>query len=446
MRSDHSLTGKLLLALLWLLAPSITMAQKQFGSLPEVFRYADQHALPLQTSRLQEQISRSAEKQSKAYRLPTISGSGAFTDNITLQPTLVPEKLTNPAAPDNSYRELTFGRPFIYTAGVQAQWDMLNFQKWFASKTAIVQTHVATVQTAQTRYAMYNQLASTYYALLLSQEIDTIYAQNLATTSAIARHVADKYAQGLVSEEQRNRATIQQLQAERTLADIRTQYRQLFYDLQNQLNTTDSLALTETWQQPAESASPVSFAPIHPAILLQQSMLELAQSQLSQSKSLLYPSLSVGYQYNYSWATGGFTDFANANRLPQQFLSVRLNVPIFTGFATREKISQSELSIQAQQLQLTQARNQVAQEDQTLLLQYDQNRGQLQKARQILTLQQQNDRHVQNRYDGGIISLDERLDKLNDLFKAQNDYVQSLSNYSVSHYKTVIRQLDFQHE
>lgn len=446
MRPDHSLTGNLLLALLWLLAPSMAVAQKQFRSLQEVFQYADQHALPLQTSRLQEQISRSTEKQSKAYRLPTISGAGTFTDNITLQPTLVPARLMNPAAPENSYLELTFGKQFIYTTGIQAQWDILNFQKWFSAKTASVQTRVAVVQTAQARYAMYSQLANTYYALLLSQEIETIYGRNLATASAIASHVTDKYAKGLVSEEQRNRAMIQQLQAERNLTDIRTQYRQLAYDLQNQLNTTDSLTLTEAWQQPAESASPVSFASTHPAILLQQSMLQLANAQLSQSKTLLYPSLSVGYQYNYNWVTDQFQNFTNANRLPQQFLSVRLNVPIFTGFATREKISQSELSIKAQQLQLMQAQNQVAQEDKTLLLQYDQSLGQLQKARQILTLQEQNDRHVQNRYDGGIISLDERLDKLNDLFKAQNDYVQSLSNYSVSQYKIFIRQLDFQHE
>ncbi|GAB3800631.1 hypothetical protein GCM10028819_26310 [Spirosoma humi] len=446
MRPDNSLTGTVLLAWLWLMVPSMAVAQKQFGSLPEVFRYADQHALPLQTSRLQEEISRSAEKQANAYRLPTINGTGAFTDNITLQPTLVPAKLTNPSAPDDSYRELTFGRQFFYTTGIQAQWDVLNFQKWFAAKTAGVQTHVAAVQTAQTRYAMYNQLANTYYALLLSREIETVYVRNLATTSAIAQHVADKYAQGLVSEEQRNRATIQQLQSERTLADIRTQYRQLSYDLQNQLNTTDSLILTETWQQPTESALPVSFAPTHPAILLQQSMLQLATAQLSQSKSLLYPSLSVGYQYNYSWATDGFLNFTNANQLPQQFLSVRLNVPVFTGFATREKIGQSKLSIKAQQLQLTQAKNQVAQEDQTLLLQYEQSFGQLQKTRQILTLQEQNDRHVQHRYDGGIISLDERLDKLNDLFKTQNDYIQSLSNYSVAQYKIFIRQLDFQHD
>ncbi|SDN11054.1 TolC family protein [Siphonobacter aquaeclarae] len=446
MRPDRSFTGKLLLALLWLIGPRIAAGQKQFGSFQEVLRYADQHALPLQTSRLQEQISRSAEKQSKAFLLPNISGAGAFTDNITLQPTLVPARLTNPAAPENSYLELTFGKQFIYTYGIQVQWDILNFQKWFAAQTARVQTGLAAVQTSLTRYTMYNQLAGTYYALLLSREIETIYVRNLATTSEISGYTAEKYAKGLVSEELRNRSSIQQLQAERNLADIKTQYRQLSYDLQNQLNTNDSIALAETWPQTVETSTPASFANTHPAVLVQQSLLQQAHSQLSQSKSLLYPSLSAGYQYNYNWATDRFQHFANANPLPQQYLSLRLNVPIFSGFANRQRINQGELSIKVQELQLVQVSNQVAQEDKTLQLQYDQSRDQLQKARQILTLQEQNDRHVQNRYEQGVISLDERLDRLNDLFKCQNDYVQCLSNYSVSRYKILIRQLDFQHE
>ena len=82
-------------------------------------------------------------------------------------------------------------------------------------------------------------------------------------------------------------------------------------------------------------------------------------------------------------------------------------------------------------------------EDETLRLQYQQSDNNLNRTKEILTLQGQNDTYTENKYEAGIISLDERLDRYNDLLAAQYNYLQSLGDFSLAQYKVYIRQINY---
>ena len=92
-----------------------------------------------------------------------------------MQPTLVPEQFFNPNATEGSFRELTFGQQHVYSTGIQAQWNILNFQKQFASQTADIVAEQSEINTQKNKYNTYNLLASTYYSILLTQEAIVIY-------------------------------------------------------------------------------------------------------------------------------------------------------------------------------------------------------------------------------------------------------------------------------
>ena len=118
-------------------------------------------------------------------------------------------------------------------------------------------------------------------------------------------------------------------------------------------------------------------------------------------------------------------------------------MPVFNGFATHQKVKQSKLEQKRQQLQLENTRLVKQKEDEMLLLELNQSSQQLADNKQIMDLQQQNDKHMENKYQGGIISLDERLDKYDDLLKLQNNYLQSLAAFTLAQYKIYIRKMDF---
>ena len=75
-----------------------------------------------------------------------------------------------------------------------------------------------------------------------------------------------------------------------------------------------------------------------------------------------------------------------------------------------------------------------------LQLQLEQASDQLEDNREILALQQQNDLHAENQYQKGVTSLTRRLDHYNDLLAVQDQYLQSLAEWTLAQYKIYIRQ------
>ncbi|MBT4919341.1 MAG: TolC family protein [Flavobacteriaceae bacterium] len=414
--------------------------QIQFQSFQDVLKYADEHAIQIQNAVIGEQIASTRKKEAKSYLYPSVNASAGYNNNLTLQPTLVPEQFFNPNATSGTFRELTFGQKHVYSTGIQAQWNILNFQKIFASQTANIVAEQSEINTQKSKFNTYNLLASTYYSILLTQEAIVIYEENLKVSEAIYNSTTEKFQKGIISEEALNLAEIKQLQNHKNLQQAKHNSSRFYTQLQSQLNTNQQITIVDTPQN--FSLTDTSFKTIHPEIRWQEMAVDKQKSLLKEKKALLLPNLSFNYQYNTSWATDGFTDFSNTNELQQQYLGAKLNIPIFTGFSTRSKIKKSKLELQQQELQLENTKLVKQNEDDLLLLDIHQYKEDLTENIKIMKLRQQNDVHAENKYNSGITSLNKRLDSYEDLLNAQNTYLQSLATYTLAKYKLYIRQLD----
>ncbi|QES90682.1 TolC family protein [Rhizosphaericola mali] len=421
-------------------------SQLQFYSLPELLQYADSNAIVIKNAQIQQRISSARQKDAKSFLYPTINGSAGFNDNLTLQPTLVPAQLFNANAPEGSFKEMKFGKQYLYSTGVQLQWNILDFQKIFASKTAAIQVKADISNSQLVKFNTYNQLASTYYSILMDKEAIKIYQKNVQVATDIQNVANEKYNKGIISEADYNQAQIQNIKCKRDLENTQQDLTTLFKQLQTQINFSDSIAipLEDSTEKSDERLNADHDFPEHPEIAWQKTQLELANASLKESEALRTPSISAGYQYNYGWAMNSFSDFNGASHLPQQYVALKLNLPIFTGFSTKQKIIQSKLQVQQQALQLENMRLTENKQDQILVIQFSQALSQLQKNKALLDLQERNDFHYANQYNSGILSLDSRLTKYKDLLTAQNDYLQSLANYKLYEYRLYIRQLNFQ--
>jgi len=416
------------------------MGQVQFGSLQEVLAYADKNAISIQSALHEEQIAAVKNKASKTALLPAINASAGFNDNITLQPTLVPSNLFNPAAPEGTFNEYTFGKRYVYNAGVQANWDIINFQKLFDIKISQAVSQLNQANTINTKYQVYNQLAQTYFSILLTEKYLKISKENIATADNIYQIAKDKYDIGIFTEENLNRSKIQLVQANQQVSSLESSLEQLYNQLQSQLNIDEPLILKdELLDKEMDTGNELVITTSHPEVLVQEAQVQLSEKLLAQTKSLHYPTLTLGYQYNYNWATDKMTDFSQANNLPQQFWGLKLSAPIFNGFSTKSKIKQSKIQLEQEQMVLDSKKLAAKKDDDNLQIQYRQGAEDFRKQEEVLQLQNKNDTHSKNRYDSGIIGLDERLDKFKDLLEVQNQYMQSLSNQYISYYKLYIR-------
>lgn len=413
-------------------------AQIQFYSFQEVLDYADSHALAIQSATLSEQITKAEKQEAAANLLPTIGGTLGYNDNITLQPTLVPAQIFNPAAPEGSFEELTFGTKFQYSRGVQVQWDILNFQKFFAYQASKISIDESKAHTEVNRLNTYNQLASTYYSILLTQESIEIYQENLLIGDSILVHAQRKFQDGILSEAEVNRAEIKQRQNQRNLNQAKNNLDQFLVQLQSQLNTEQTISVSDSPE--SFSLQTTSILAPHPEVIKQEFAVAKYESLLKQAKAMRLPSVSLVYQNNTIWATENFMDFDNSNRLPQQVFGIQINLSEFLGLTTRPKVRQSKWNVQLQHLQLENTKLVKDQEDKLLQLQWEQASDQLRENKRILDLQEQNDLHAENNYQGGLTSLDNRLDTYDDLLVAQDSYLQSLAACTLAQYKIYARQ------
>lgn len=433
---------KPLLILFVLLSCVSVKSQVVFSSFQEVRDYADQHSASIRISEAQQEVNAIREKQSRSFLYPSVNASAGFNDNITLQPTLVPAKLFNPNAPEGSFEEMTFGKTYLYTTSIQAQWNVLDFQKIFAIKTSELQSEAGKLNTEINRFNTYNQLASVYYSILLAQKSLEIDEKNANVTKRMLSNASEKYQKGIISESDLNRVSIQHLQNEKKIKTTESNLDQLYRQLQSILNLREEIQISDLGTDEDHIINP-DFQAVHPEILFQEKQIDISKSLLKQSEAMRYPTLGLVYQYNHNWATDHFMDFSNVNNLPQQFFGVKLNLPLFNGFSINQKIKESQTELKIQQMQLENTKIVKDKEDEILKIQYDQSIADLEKTTEILQLQEQNDIHTQNKYESGIISLDERLDRYSDLLSAQYDYLRSLSDFSLAKYKIYLRTIDF---
>ena len=216
---------------------------------------------------------------------------------------------------------------------------------------------------------------------------------------------------------------------------------QLNTQFQTLLNTDDDIIVSG--RMDVSIVNNTDMETLTPEISWQEAQVRISESKLKQNKAMHLPSLSFQYQYNSNWAANDCMRFSNANKLPSQFLGVKLSIPIFTGFSTRGKVKEAKAELQWQQMRLENIQLVKQKEDETLKLQYHQTENSLKKTKKMLDLQTINDTHSNNKYESGIISLDTRMDKYVDLLAAQSNYLQVLADYSIAQYKIYIRQIKF---
>jgi outer membrane protein TolC len=413
-------------------------AQLSFSSVQEVWKYADAHNIQITAANASDKEATLAVRQAKGALLPTISANGNYIDNIRLQSTLIPAQLFNQNAPEGTFYEATFGKRYNYNATANVQLDLVNTQNWFAIKTARLDKEIATLNIQKTKRDLYEQLANIYYSYLLANEAEQLSNANSSTMDTVFASVQRKYNDGQVSEVSMNNAAINKEKAAKNLvAATQTKLLQL-NNLQQLLNTGDSIVITEQSMAPY---IPQPFA-TDPDVSIAYEELLKSKAQWQASKAAYAPTLSAVYQYNRMITTDHFIQFSNSNDLPSQYWGLRLSVPIFSGNSRHYNVQKTKIDMELKQQQYKSAGLQSQLTNQNILLSYNTAFKDLEKAKGILTMYRSNDTHATQLLNEGSISIDDRLKYYSDMITNQQEYLQSMSDYFIQSYRLQIRTIN----
>ena len=435
----------ILLIVLFLALGQAAEAQIVFRSLEDAWKYADVHNITIITAKYEAEKALYAKRASYSALLPQVNATGSYTDNIQLPVTIVPAGLLSPNFPGGA---ISFGQKYVYAGGINAQMNVLNLQNLYNARIARQTEELNKVSLANNKKTVYQQVATQFYSYLLMQEAYRLAEQSANTADSVFQSVSNKFKEGTVNEANVDVAKLNFERAQQNQISAKYQMLTAQNNLKALLNMSvkDSLAIESTLNENLQLETTAPFQK-DPAILLADYQAKISLSQYRAANGAFAPTLNVLHNYNtqrydkilepFSGATGTSAWF------PAQYWALQASIPLFTSGSRLFQSRKSKIAWNESVAQYENAQRQSEINDENIRLNYEKAVAVLSKTKDVMNLSFDNYTHISYRYEGGIESIESRLNAFKDYIDYQNQYLNSLSDMLVQLYQLKIRQQSF---
>ncbi|MEL7006127.1 MAG: TolC family protein [Bacteroidota bacterium] len=436
--SRINMNTKSLLILFYItVLPLYGIAQNvSINSLEEAFKLALSSNVDYQNYILNQKKAELEYKQSKNYRLPTVTGSFSGQRNMDLAVTPLPGEIFG--QPEQTI-EAQFGQKYNYNAGVSISKNLFNREASLQSKMSKLNSEFAAVEKDAFEDLLKEQVGLYYYTALVARRSIEIGQEDLESAESIDGLTQEKYDQGIIDAIALNTSKINQNSVRQNLNASRQLEHQCLIELKKlfAMDVSDTLDIRAEIEQNLPELTNFNLQSGH-QVESASIQLEQADMQVKLSRSALLPSVNLNSYYGrqqfrddfgLSFSEGAWTNYS--------YLTLSLSVPIFTGFNNRSKIKQSQLSQQVAFAEKQQAERHAELDDKLLLSDYQLSMDDVEATLDTYRLYETNKELTYQKYEEGLISLDAYLTVFEEYIKAENAYLNALSK-SYSYYSQII--------
>jgi outer membrane protein len=381
----------------------------------------------------------------KSYLLPQAGLAFTGQDNLKLSVTPVPGELIG--QPGKTLF-LTFGKEYVYNAGLTVTENVFNWQAAFQSDIARANITLNNLQQAAYEQNLKASTAQYYYSALITASSLQISGRDLELADSILSTVQGRYSQGLVDLTAVHTAEINVNNVHQNIYQSRQLYDQAVQNLKMLTGCTnrqsliidehlyiDSLpeSLVDGALQPNTDGAPLPNNASAPGpdknLDVYAANTRLADLQGKYQKAAFYPTLSIDgfvgsqqYRDNFglSFGDGAWNDY--------RYLGLNLNVPLFTGFYNRNKYRSAAAQARINAQQYRDAVDQSKINDSLLVNTYDNYRLIVQASGRNLLLYRENLLLSRQKYEEGLISIDAWQKTFEDYLRAENTHLNNLSS------------------
>ncbi|MBP1619045.1 MAG: outer rane efflux protein precursor [Bacteroidetes bacterium] len=380
-----------------------------------------------------QQLKTAQTKQNKrtanAFLFPNISAGASGQYNIHVQETPVPGELMG--KPGETVF-LKFGKDYNYTAGINANYNLLNWTSVFESKTASAQVNLQ--ESSESYYAqqLKQQAVQAYYAVVVSQQAIDIWKQNLAVADSIKDLTNKKFSEGLVDLLSVNQAEINRKDVQQQLDRAQLYLDQCQVQLKSVLSIPDSVSVSVIEKQafaPVE-ADQLSLLPDKEADVY-KNQASVSDYQMKAARSAFLPQISLkGYFGSYHYSDNIDPSFGS-NWKPLSYVGLSVSVPIFTGFANKSKYNASKIEKQMALNNYQEAIRNSQINDSQLWRRYYSALRVANITLEKLKLSEQNMALALRKYEEGLTGLSDYLNTFDANLSIQNQYLTDASQFRV---------------
>lgn len=373
--SARGIAGTLALAAL-LAGPSRAQVPAVAGegafSLRRALEVALRQSLVLQQSRQGLRVAEQQVREAYAAVLPDISGSASYDRNLRVQEAFLPAVIFDPNAPPDELIPVRFGSDNIWTARVAAEQPLFQLdvlaglgaaRRYRSLQTEGVRGSAQNVVTA-VRQAYFDALLATEELRLSELSLERV-RQTLAETEALNRAgMASSYDVLRLQVQEANlepalrRATIAAVATRRTLLvemgldpstpiELEGELHQIdLEDLANNAGANAALLASAGGNHAPDQAASLESTALADRSDLRQVRLNVSveEARLAAQRAEYFPKLSLFSSYTLTAQQNGGPDFFGSGsnqRTTAAVLGLRVEVPIFQGFARDARMQQT---------------------------------------------------------------------------------------------------------
>ncbi len=437
------ITGLLSFALL----PLAVFAESKTLSLQEALNLALANNQNIAVSRYEEQVGEQQIIQTRARALPQVSANGNFTDNYKRQVLVLPAGTFGSSTDKPS--TITAGTLYSASLGVDATQALIDPAAFTALKAAKASRDYYKLSTKLTEEEVINRTAQAYYQILASREQIAVQDSNISRLTKLIAATEGQFKAGLARRIDLDRIRV-------NLTNAQTQRIAQLNQIAIQTNAlkllmgvpvdTDISPADISLREIEEKAN--AYIPVENFDLANRTELRVLDEQISLSgmqvkaiRAENYPRLSAFANYSGNAVSDKFNDYMKTGGQDVGYgfgsFGLRLNVPIFDGFARQARTQQATLQglelkkrREAAELSLTtdfrNARFQMANSVNAIAAQKEN----VQLAKSVFAASESN-------YNLGLATLTDLLDAQNSFIQAQTSFTQALLAYKIAELESI---------
>lgn len=425
---------KSVLTILSFLLVMSSEAQQVFRSLDEVQQFAAAHNTEILNAARKTSVVGNELSAARGALLPQINGSAAFQDNLRLSTTLIPAEIFG--GPAGTYTEVQFGQKYNYNAFLTGSLDIVNVGSWFRIRSSKIEEQIAQASELQVKQLENEQIAAAYYMTLLSAEACHLAQLSKQSSDSLLQSVTEKRQNGLVDDITLNNLKINNRLLGDNLRNNQTIFNQNLGALKLLMGVSmgDSIVLEEKFSCADDDFSPaLSHLAVSPEVSIAKFRMEQAAVSVKSSVATYAPRLSAVGSLGYQQFNQEFEpSFTNPSWKPVQYVGLRLDIPVFSGFARSNAVKNARLNLQTMQSSFAYAESKAIQDDKNLLAEFYANKEKAGNAAEIRDLYLSNYTLAGQRYREGVGNADQYLQAFTDYLSGQSRYMAAVADYYVS--------------
>ncbi len=279
-----------------------------------------------------------------------------------------------------------------------------------------------------TKKSLFESVSATYYNIISLQEQIEITRESLLAADTLLMIMQNKYAEGIVRQQDLNDAHINKLTLSDNLEQLNLSLEQQYYSLKILCDIPESTEINIE-ERPDYDIPITRGLQVDNQLEFKSSLLnlELADADFKTNRLMQYPTVSL--MYYSAWQQNGNSTFfdSDIDWLNSQYIGLKISVPFpDINRYTLTKSAKINKTISMQNVAHTKLQNDFT--NKQLVLDYEKAYSQLKTTNQIYQLKEQNYGLAMNQFNVSILSSDKLIIAFNDMLISRLNYSSALAN------------------